>query len=555
MNNPPRFSLFSKMLGWLLLHFLLLSLAFGTFVAWQLRLGLDSLLSGATGERLRALGEMFARDFQTTPENQWRDLLSAEAKRRGVGLDVWHPHHGFRNGLLQPPPDNIRRRLDQALPPGNSPPVPPLPGATPQGPAPQGPAPQGPAPQGPAPQGPRPSPGNFLGQPLPFRGDPPPGSSSGPSYPNPLRAPTLPPSNNFGRQPARPAFFARGDGGDGYWAAVIVPLDPASRPQGPGQLILAIRSDQLSGNGLFFDLQPWLLGGLAVLVLSLAFWAPFFAAISRYLRQLTKATGRIAQGEFHVAIDTRRHDELGQLGLSIQSMAARLDHLLAGQKRFLGDVAHELCSPLARLRTGLGILEQHLEPAHRPHLDTIETEAAELAVLIEEILAFSRAAAGHHARCHPVALAPLVARAAARECPDLPLEIAIPETTTALADERLLERAVANVLRNSRRYAGPHPRLRASTQSHPDQSLALCLDDDGPGVPAAELPHLFEPFYRPDSARSRDHGGTGLGLAIVRSCLEACHGSASAQNLCPRGFRVQFLLPAPNPAPELLPPS
>jgi two-component system sensor histidine kinase CpxA len=217
---------------------------------------------------------------------------------------------------------------------------------------------------------------------------------------------------------------------------------------------------------------------------------------------------------------------------------------LAGQKRFLGDVAHELCSPLARLRTGLGILEQRLADAERPRLESIEGEAAELAVLIEEILVFSRAAAGRTLQRKPVPLASLVARVAARECPDLTLALDLDPGLAAAADERLLERAVANLLRNARRYAGPAAGIRVGAETRRGLRVALWIDDDGPGVAEAELERLFEPFYRPDSARSREHGGSGLGLAIVRSCAEACGGSASARNLAPRGFRVELLLPA-----------
>lgn len=541
MKRPTRVPLLSKMLAWLVLHLLVLALLFVAFVAWQLRLGLDSLLSGATGERLRSLGEVLARDLQASGEEQWRAVLTAEAQRRGVELDLWLPRAGFRHGLLAPPPDNIRRRLEQVLPPEQAPPGPANP---PRFGPPPGPRRDSSGPPPPAARGPRFEGGDFeadgqLPPPGAEPGLPVPAGASGHAGGGFEAGPAAPP-----RPVVRPAFLARGDDPGGhYWAAVDLPLVDPLRPR-PRRVILVVRSNELSGHGLFFDFQPWLCGGLAVLGLSVAFWAPFFASITRDLGHLTKAAERIAEGRFDIAIEVRRRDELGHLGRTIQSMASRLDHLVAGQKRFLGDVAHELCSPLARLRTGLGILEQRLAAAERPRLEAIESEAAELAALIEEILAFSRAAAGRPVHAKPVPLRALVTRAAARECPDLALETAIAPELEVAADERLLERAVANILRNSRRYAGPAARLRATAETTGDQRIVLCLEDDGPGVPATDPERLFEPFYRPDSARARDHGGAGLGLAIVRSCVEACRGTATARNLAPHGFRVELRLPA-----------
>jgi two-component system sensor histidine kinase CpxA len=186
----------------------------------------------------------------------------------------------------------------------------------------------------------------------------------------------------------RPLFLTRSDGG--YWAAVDLPLFEAGVEQ-PFHAFLVVRSDDLAGGGLFFEIRPWLLGGLAVLGVSVLFWIPFAYGITRYLRRLTRATERIAEGHFDVSLGNRRGDELGRLGRAIERMAGRLDHLISGQKRFLGDVAHELCGPLARLRTGLGILEQRLPEGETERLESIDEEAAEMSTLVEEVLAFSRA--------------------------------------------------------------------------------------------------------------------------------------------------------------------
>ena len=209
---------------------------------------------------------------------------------------------------------------------------------------------------------------------------------------------------------------------------------------------------------MFFDFKPWLWGGLAVLALSLVFWTPFVWGITRYIRKLTAATDSIAAGQFDVSLPPRGNDELGNLGDAIKTMAGRLDHFVSGQKRFLGDAAHELCAPLARIRTGLGILEMRLGEAEQEPLASIEADAQELATLVEEILAFSRAA-NRTPRRQPVLLEPLVGEIANREGGARPPEIRVPAGLTVVADPTLLGRALGNLVRNARIHAGPEAKI------------------------------------------------------------------------------------------------
>jgi two-component system sensor histidine kinase CpxA len=335
---------------------------------------------------------------------------------------------------------------------------------------------------------------------------------------------------------AKPVFLTRGNGGDGYWAAIDLFLPS----QGPRSL-LVLRADDLAGNGLLFDLRPWWLGGLAVLGLSIAFWTPFALSMSRYARRLTRQTERIAEGDFLQESRIVRNDELGRLGHAVNAMSARLEQLVTGQRRFLADIAHELCAPLARLRTGLGVMEQAIPESQRERLAAVEEEADELAQLIEELLAFSRAGAGR-AQLQSVALEPLVRVAVSREAENLDVLIALRPGLVVLADPRLLSRAFANVIRNARIHAGSGGRLEIQG-SYLSGKIFVQVRDYGPGVQEIDLPRLFEPFYRPDRSRARETGGSGLGLAIVRASVEACGGRVSATNL-PDGFEVRFEFPA-----------
>jgi two-component system sensor histidine kinase CpxA len=259
----------------------------------------------------------------------------------------------------------------------------------------------------------------------------------------------------------------------------------------------------------------------------------------------------VAEGDFAVEVpDANRRDELGELARSVQQMAERLDGHAQGQKRFLGDIAHELCSPIARMQASLGILQQRAatdEKAHR-YMDKLSGELQSMSALVNELLSFSKANLRSSVELKSVPLAPLVRRTLARE--DASEEagtarLEVPEDCAVLADEALLSRAIGNLVRNAQRYAagsGPVEIRATRTNGH----VSIMVSDRGPGVPAEALPRLLEPFYRPDAARTRESGGVGLGLAIVKSCTEACGGKVEIANRQGGGLEVTLKLIAEN---------
>jgi two-component system sensor histidine kinase CpxA len=339
----------------------------------------------------------------------------------------------------------------------------------------------------------------------------------------------------------RPVFLTHAGASKGYWGAIDMPLfTPGVSPPLHGLLLL--RSQNASANGLFFDLKPWLYGGLAVLGLSLLIWAPFIIGITRYSLRLARATDRIADGDFKVRIGGRRRDELGSIGRSIEHMAERIERLLTGQQRFLADVAHELCSPVARIRTGLGVLEHSLDEEEKPRLESIEEDVSELSDLLSELLAFTRAStAPESATIEKVSLMDLIVPAIDREAPGHQVDMRGVEGVSVMADKRLLGRAIANVLRNAHRHGGSECRISITARGRGER-IELSIADNGPGVADEALPHLFEPFYRPDQARSREAGGVGLGLSIVRSAVLASHGTIEAYGADPMGLVVMMTL-------------
>jgi two-component system sensor histidine kinase CpxA len=309
--------------------------------------------------------------------------------------------------------------------------------------------------------------------------------------------------------------------------------------------MLVLRSSDASAGGLFFDLKPWLLGGLSVLFLSLLIWAPFIIGITRYVSRLSRVTERIALGKFDAKVTGVRRDELGSLGESIENMAQQLDRLLSGQKRFLGDVAHELCSPLARIRTGLGVMEHGLDESQRGRLESIDEDVSELSELISEILAFTRAStAPDAAKPEPLEMLPILEQEFERECPGHDVEWRVPSDTRILADRRLFTRAVANVFRNAHRHGGGDCLLHIYAKKE-GRDVELMIADNGPGVGPGVVSRLFEPFYRPDEARNREAGGSGLGMAIVQAAVDACGGSVSARRVDPHGLAIILRMETP----------
>jgi two-component system sensor histidine kinase CpxA len=321
---------------------------------------------------------------------------------------------------------------------------------------------------------------------------------------------------------------------------------PPSQLPIPLPAAIVLSSKTLSAGGLFFNATPWVVGGLAVIVISALVWFPLVRGITRSVSQMTAATERIAEGRFDVRTQERRQDELGSLSDAIDRMAMRLEGFVTGQKRFLGDIAHELCSPIARMQVALGILEQRLGEKQKTGLDDLREEVEEMSNLVNELLSFSRASLGKTSpRLQPVLIKGVVERAVARESGSDggDVKASVPDDVRAMAEPELLLRAISNILRNALRYAAQAGPITISAARENDRVL-ITVDDCGPGIPEAALAQVFDPFYRVDTSRTRETGGTGLGLSIVKTCIESCGGAVSCENRQPSGLRVILQLPA-----------
>jgi two-component system sensor histidine kinase CpxA len=369
----------------------------------------------------------------------------------------------------------------------------------------------------------------------------------GPAHSSPDFGEVPPPSPGFGgiRPPASPfSLYVKTDDPKLYWFGVrMLTLEKKNAHDHFRSRLLAV-SDSFYGYGLFFDPTPWIVISLAVIVVSILFWLPFVRGITRTVSQMNEAAERIADEDFDVRVNDKRSDELGHLGKSINHLAARLAGYLQGQKRFLGDVSHELNSPLARMQFALSILENRVDEENLPYVLDVKEDVELMSKLVGELLTYSKAGIkAPHVELERVRIRPLIERVVEREKAkqNTEIEIAVGENLEACAQPELLSRAVSNIVRNAVRYAGNAGKISVAAENGNHQ-VRLSVTDSGLGVPDSDLEKIFDPLYRVESHRSRETGGSGLGLAIVKTCVEACQGKVFAENLEPKGFAVTITL-------------
>lgn len=255
---------------------------------------------------------------------------------------------------------------------------------------------------------------------------------------------------------------------------------------------------------------------LVLLFLGVALGAfPVVRRLTRRLEALQRGVEKFGAGQLSYRVDDKGSDEVARLAGSFNRTAGQVELLFRSHQSLLANASHELRSPLARLKMALSLVEE-ASPGQREALRTeIRTNIAELDALVEEVLLASRLdgqAQGADGGAHdlPQDMLGLAAEEAARTGAQVQAEGAAP--LRVLGDERLLRRALRNLLENAKRYGGDDVLL---TLGRRGQSVELKVCDRGPGVPEAMRERIFEPFFRlPGHAEQA--GGVGLGLSLVK---------------------------------------
>ena len=552
-----------KILAWFFVNLAAVGLLVSGFLLVQFRIGMSSLIAGSTDDRLEAIAQPLAANLHRLPTAQWGAALDravAVWRQRGLEAALFRNDGEFVAGDMKTLPAEVIQELERHRaqrrhgppgPGGGPPPEPPGHAGFLQGGGRGTDEPRGRDDSGPGPGNGsnNPNDGDAPGGP---GGHPPPGATddggAGPGGPNGPPPPDFLPAASTRLH----KFMLVAGSPRLYWTGVYLgEVQRPTRGNPPSFVTLVLASTSLSGGGLFFDYKPWLLLGSGLVAISILWWLPFVRGLTRSLTRMTDVAEEIARGQFRPALPSPRRDELGRLGRALSHMSARLEGYVTGQKRFLGDTAHELLSPLARLEVALSILEQRTgAPDNRRYVERSLDEVRQMSRLVNDLLAYTKAGLrAQSAEVRPVQVAEIARQAVSREAAEKHVTVEVPEDCRVCADPDLLLRALSNGVRNALRYAGdggPIAITAAPSGPPPGGETDVSVVDHGPGVPPGAIDQLFDPFFRPEDARTRETGGTGLGLAIVKSCVEACGGRVSVRNRVPNGLELTFRLKQAN---------
>jgi two-component system sensor histidine kinase RstB len=336
-----------------------------------------------------------------------------------------------------------------------------------------------------------------------------------------MRALRLPPGLQHLQRPGRPPNMAAG--GRPEMPAGLFPL---FGPRPNGQVLLVL---------------------LVLLFLGVAIGAyPVIRRLTRRLEALRAGVEKFGAGNLTHRVDAEGRDEVAVLAASFNRTAEQIEALLRSQKSLLANASHELRSPLARLKMAFSMLnETEINPAQRASLSReIHTNISELDALVEEVLLASRLEAPNAAfEREAVDLVGLAAEESARIAAEFETAAGL-SSLIVQGEDRLLRRAMRNLLENARRYGGEQVLLRLSRSASGAAELRVC--DRGPGVPEAMRERIFEAFFRlPGHAEQA--GGVGLGLNLVKQIAHRHGGSVRCEAREGGGSCFVLSFPAASP--------
>jgi two-component system sensor histidine kinase CpxA len=293
----------------------------------------------------------------------------------------------------------------------------------------------------------------------------------------------------------------------------------------------------------------------------------FCYGLAKYLTspvaKLRAATREFAGGNLSARVGPTlggRQDELVSLAADFDEMAEKIQSLVESQRRLLGDISHELRSPLARLNVALELARQRSGVEAASALERIQLEAETLNEMIGQLLALTRLESGA-AEAEKIefdlgVLLTEVVKDADFEARASNRQVNLAATEPAIIDgvPNLIRRAIENVIRNAVHYTAEGTEVEIklvldsgatpSDAGKPnDERAVIVVRDHGPGVPDEALGEIFRPFYRVDEARDREAGGVGLGLAIAERAVRLHGGSVFARNARDGGLIITLTLP------------
>lgn len=340
-----------------------------------------------------------------------------------------------------------------------------------------------------------------------------------------------------------------------------VPIDPSIsplyQPVGGETVIPIMANGQLVGKLVvgqnimpserrftFQFLEPVLLASLILAVFATLIGLLLTRRVVTPLAEVIAAAEEIASGNLKTRVRVQAPDDLRDLSDSFNKMADSMERNDRERREMLADIAHELRTPLTILRGRLEGIIDGIYPADEKHIGPALEETYALERLVEDLrlltLAESRQLAFEKQPLDLNELARHVVNIFQAQADENQVQLALQEDPAAgrvLLDAGRTQQVIGNLVNNALRYITSGGRVLIEIHAQGGR-VSIAVSDNGPGVPEADLPYIFNRFWRGEKSRSRSSGGAGLGLAIARQLVEAQGGSISARNLPTGGLQM-----------------
>jgi len=297
----------------------------------------------------------------------------------------------------------------------------------------------------------------------------------------------------------------------------------------------------------------FLWGGLVAVAIAVALTFFLSRRTLSPVKALTSAAKRLGRGDFSQRVQIKDKSELGELARTFNSMAGDLERAEKLRQNMVADVAHEIRTPLSNIQGYLEALRDGVIKPDAKAIRSLYEEASLLSRLVDDLQELSLAEAGElklvrRAEDIGELIRQAVAAVEAQEkAKGLSLAVELPEELPPVnIDSRRIGEVLRNLLENAVAHTGKGDTIKVTARQL-DKLVEISVADSGEGIPARELPNIFERFYRVDKSRARATGGSGLGLTIARRLVEAHGGRIEVQSEPGKGSRFAFTVPVAEP--------
>jgi len=292
---------------------------------------------------------------------------------------------------------------------------------------------------------------------------------------------------------------------------------------------------------------------IGAVLLSLIVGALLASTLTRPLRELKQATQRMAGGQLEQQVSIHSNDEIGELGQTFNQMSRELTHSNQMRQQMTADIAHDLRTPLTVIAGYIESMRDGILSPTKQRLEVIYAEIERLQRLVEDLRTLSRAEAGELTLNRQLIPAGRLLRQTAaafqHQADQHGVQINVltsGQSAEIWVDETRMMQVLGNLMTNALRYTPEGGQVTLKDEQTRDR-VVLTVSDTGSGIAPADLPRVFDRFYRGDSSRSEQNGESGLGLAITRAFVQAHGGEITVASMPGSGTKFTILLPLSHP--------